>query len=147
MKSLLTEDGYQDIRTRLDKLTESSEKGWGKMTVGQMCWHCQYPLNLAIKNKPNTTGGNWFIKIFLKKSLYNDKPWRKNLPTLSLMKSKDDKDFTNEIEKLKTLVDDFYAIRTRKTWYPHPAFGSFTPKQWGQLEYKHLDHHLKQFGV
>ncbi len=52
----------------------------GKMTVGQMVWHCQYPLKLAIENKENSKG-NWFIKTFFKKSLYNDKPWRKNLPT------------------------------------------------------------------
>ncbi|MDF4221384.1 DUF1569 domain-containing protein [Maribacter huludaoensis] len=147
MKSLLTEDGYQDITSRIEKLSENSKKGWGKMTVGQMAWHCQYPLQLAITNKPNSSKGNWFVRTFFKKSLYNEKPWRKNLPTSSLMKTADEKDFKKEIAKLKSLIDDFYAVRTRDKWYPHPAFGVFTPEQWGQLEYKHLDHHLKQFGV
>lgn len=147
MKSLLTEEGHKEITTRLSKLTESSKGKWGKMTVGQMSWHCQYPLKLAIKNKENYSKGNWFIKTFFKKSLYNDKPWRKNLPTAPQLKAKEPKDFSNESAILKNLVDEFSALKDREIWYPHPAFGPFTKEQWGQLQYKHLDHHLKQFGV
>ena len=29
----------------------------------------------------------------------------------------------------------------------HPFFGKMTPKHWGILAHKHMDHHLKQFGV
>lgn len=147
MKSLLTDEGYKEITARLSKLNEDSERQWGKMTVGQMAWHCQYPLKLAIENKENTSKGNWFIKTFFKKSLYNDKPWRKNLPTAPQLKAKEPKDFAQESVKLKNLVDAFAALKTRDNWYPHPAFGPFTKEQWGQLQYKHLDHHLKQFGV
>lgn len=147
MKSLLTADGHKEIVARMSQLSEASERKWGKMTVGQMAWHCQYPLKLAIKNKENSSKGNWFIKTFFKKSLYNDKPWRKNLPTAPQLKAREPKDFKIETELLKTLVDDFYALRDRDHWYPHPTFGTFTKEQWGQLQYKHLDHHLKQFGV
>jgi len=45
------------------------------------------------------------------------------------------------------MVDEFAKLDSRETWYPHPSFGEFTKEQWGQLEYKHLDHHLRQFGV
>jgi len=86
MKSLLDYAPYEEVKTRLDNLTETSAKQWGKMTVGQMVWHCQYPLKLAIKNKKNSSKGNWFIKTFFKKSLYNDKAWRKNLPTAPQLK-------------------------------------------------------------
>jgi Ca2+-binding EF-hand superfamily protein len=48
---------------------------------------------------------------------------------------------------LNELVDEFNRLDSRDMWHPHPAFGSFTKEQWGQLQYKHLDHHLKQFGV
>ncbi|WP_339628425.1 DUF1569 domain-containing protein [uncultured Maribacter sp.] len=147
MKSLLTEDGYQEIKGRIEQLTENAKKGWGKMSVGQMCWHCQYPLKLAITNKPNTSKGSWFVKTFFKKSLYNDKPWRKNLPTAPQLKTKENKDFTSELEILKSLVNELYALRDREVWSPHPAFGTFTKEQWGQMQYKHLDHHLTQFGV
>ncbi|KPM32495.1 Hypothetical protein I595_913 [Croceitalea dokdonensis DOKDO 023] len=147
MKSLLTTDGHAEIKDRLAKLTENSKGQWGKMTVGQMLWHCQYPLQLAIENRPNTSKGNWFIRTFFKKSLYNDKPWRKNLPTAPQLKAKEPKDFSTEYEALTRLVDEFAQLHDRETWHPHPAFGTFTKNQWGQLEFKHLDHHLKQFGV
>lgn len=147
MKSLLNEDGYQEIKQRLAQITEQTERQWGKMEVGQMLWHCQYPLKLAIENKENANKGNWFIKTFFKKSLYNDKPFRKNLPTDPRIKAKESKDFSLELVKLNTLVDEFYNLKDREVWYPHPTFGAFTTEQWGRLEYKHLDHHLRQFGL
>lgn len=147
MKSLLDEEGYKEIKERLHQLNENSTRLWGKMSVGQMCWHCQYPLKLAIDNRPNTSKGNWFVKTFFKKSLYNDKPWRKGLPTAPQLKAKVEKDFDKEYKLILKLVDDFHQTKNRDKWYPHPAFGEFTKEQWGQLEYKHLDHHLRQFGV
>ena len=147
MQSLLNDAGHAEIIDRLDKLNENSERLWGKMTVGQMCWHCQYPLKLAIKNKENTSKGNWFIKLFFKKSLYNDKPWRKNLPTSPQLKAREPKDFQEERNKLRALENEFHSLKDREVWHPHPTFGSFTKEEWGQLEYKHLDHHLTQFGV
>lgn len=147
MKSLLEKDSYQEIKYRLEALNEDSKSQWGKMTVGQMAWHCQYPLKLAIKNKENSSKGNWFFKFLFKKSLYNDKPWRKNLPTAPELKAKEPKDFNPEHQQLKDLVTEFHSLNDRETWYPHPAFGTFTKEQWGQMQYKHLDHHLRQFGV
>jgi len=79
--------------------------------------------------------------------MYSDKPWRKNLPTVRSMKQTEDKDFTQEKGKLNQLVDDLYARREQQEWQEHPSFGYFTPKQWGKMQYKHLDHHLTQFGV
>jgi hypothetical protein len=29
----------------------------------------------------------------------------------------------------------------------HPMFGKMTADQWGRSMWKHLDHHLRQFGV
>jgi hypothetical protein len=91
------------------------------MSVGQMCWHCQYPLKLAITNKPDTSKGNWFVKTFFKKSLYSDKPWRKNLPTAPQLKTKENKDFTSEHEILKSLVNDFNLYVNVMTGTP-PCF-------------------------
>ncbi len=51
------------------------------------------------------------------------------------------------IEEYSKLADEFNMLDSRDMWHPHPAFGPFTKEQWGQLQYKHLDHHLKQFGV
>jgi len=64
-----------------------------------------------------------------------------------LLRAKEDKDFNIEFEILQKLILEVYAVRDRKEWNPHPLFGAFTSQQWGQMQYKHLDHHLRQFGV
>jgi len=104
MKSIFEEEAYNEILRRVNNLNENSSREWGKMSVGQMVWHCQFPLKLAIKNKKTSKKGNPLIRWFFKKSLYNDKPWRKNLPTAPIAKAKEDKDFTTEQEILKKMV-------------------------------------------
>ena len=120
---------------------------WGKMDAAQMVWHCQIPLEVGIKNKLPKTKGNLLIRLFFKKSLYNDKPWRKNLPTIPRAVATEAKDFDKEYKKLLELIHTFHGLNSRETWNPHPMFGRLTADQWGKLEYKHLDHHLRQFGL
>ncbi len=147
MKSLFEKANYEDILARIDSLNDSKVGKWGKMNVGQMVWHCQVPLKVAIKNKPTKKAGNILIKWFFKKSLYNEKPWRKNLPTTSFARATEEKNFEEERKILQKLVSDFYLLKDKTDWNPHPIFGEFTPDQWGAMQYKHLDHHLRQFGV
>lgn len=146
MKSIFEETTYREILHRIDSLDENSARQWGKMTVGQMVWHCQFPFIIAIKNK-NKGNGNLLVRWFLKKQMYSDTPFRRNLPTAPNIKAKEAKDLHIEKPKLRQLVTDFYNCRTRTDWNPHPLFGQFTHEQWGKMEYKHLDHHLTQFGV
>ncbi|MCK0160653.1 DUF1569 domain-containing protein [Allomuricauda sp. F6463D] len=150
MKSLFNNEAHEEIISRINKLSDASEGQWGKMKVAQMLHHCQYPLKISLgrynpDNKPNP-----MLKlagIFFKKSLYNDKPWRHGLPTAKGLIVVDEKIFTEEKEVLIDLTNDFHLEKNRKSWDPHPVFGSFTHEQWGQMQYKHLDHHLRQFGV
>lgn len=72
----------------------------------------------------------------------------KNLPTAPNFIIKDERNFNDEKKKLMELLDKFYnAGPMGISKYPHPMFGKFTPEQWGMSMYKHLDHHLKQFGA
>ena len=79
--------------------------------------------------------------------MYSDKEWSKGLPTPKSFKVIEEKDFEIEKKILKSLLDEFHAQSERKNWPDHPAFGHFTSEQVGKMQYKHLDHHLRQFGV
>tara|TARA_R100000306_G_C4352261_1_gene130743 strand:- start:438 stop:710 length:273 start_codon:yes stop_codon:yes gene_type:complete len=82
-----------------------------------------------------------------KKSLYDGKPWKKNLPTARQLRVSSEKNFSEEKDRLLQLMEEFHGKGYEHDWPEHPAFGNFTAEQWGQMQYKHLDHHLSQFGV
>jgi len=145
MKSLFESDAHQEIINRIDKLNENSTANWGKMTVGQMAHHCQYPLNIVLGKNNYNLKPNWFVNILFKKSMYSDKLWRKNLPTVPHFREKENKDFNIEKTNLVALIEELYAHKNKTQWQPHPTFGKLSAEQWGKMQYKHLDHHLRQF--
>ncbi|WP_299900926.1 DUF1569 domain-containing protein [uncultured Aquimarina sp.] len=147
MKSLFDEPVKNEIEGRIQKLSTESSPNWGKMDISQMLFHCQFPLKIALKKEHPTVKPNLLAKIFFKKSLYNDKPWKKNLPTHPKLKVVDSKVFEEEKKVLLNLISEFSEKRTISEWDPHPMFGQFTKDQWGKMQYKHLDHHLQQFNV
>jgi hypothetical protein len=147
MKSLLDKETFSEVKDRLNKLNENSERQWGKMTPAQMARHCQFPLKIMLGHDKYDLKPNWLVNLLFKKSMYNDKLWRKNLPTVKRFKQTKDRDFTQEKAKLEALVDEIGSKIDKENWGDHPAFGKLTNEQWGKMQYKHLDHHLRQFGV
>ncbi len=147
MKSLFEEAAKAEIQDRIEQLSDTRNPTWGKMNASQMLHHCQFPLKVALKKEHPSMKPNFLAKLFFKKSMYNDKPWKKNLPTLSKFKVPDQKNFNTEKEALLTLIQEFSEKKNVTSWDPHPMFGTFTGEQWGKMQYKHLDHHLRQFNV
>lgn len=149
MKSLFNETAYSEILERLEKIDTNTAREWGKMDAAQMMRHCQFPLK-ALLTTEELKRPNFVMRLVMKSfkaSMYNDKPWRKGLPTPPSFRVEDKRDLQEEKTALKSLIDAVHQEKSRTSWKPHPAFGSFTRDQWGQMQYKHLDHHLKQFGV
>lgn len=149
MQSLFDNDTYHGIVERMNKLSPTSQAQWGKMNVAQMLAHCKeaFKVPLSEKPMPRMLLGRLMGWVF-KSKLYSDQPWKKNLPTAPNFIIKDDREFDKEKKELMQMVDTFYKRGSGEVGkYPHPMFGSFTPAQWGQSMYKHLDHHLQQFGV
>ena len=137
----------QEIITRINKLTPETPRQWGKMNVAQMLAHLQIPMGVALGT--NTVKGNWLMKLILplfKKKLYDETPWKQGLPTdKSFIMTGLDKDFNAEKKLLLEKINQFSesAIVGEK----HPVFGKLTKENWSKATWKHIDHHLKQFGV
>jgi hypothetical protein len=133
---------------RINNLTPARSALWGKMNVAQMLAHCQVPILVAF-GELNSKGGLMAL-IFgrmAKKKIVNEQPFERNLPTMSEAKIKSDKGFEAEKEALIILVKRFETGPDVLTKKPHPFFGPLTVDEWNTLQYKHLDHHLRQFGV
>lgn len=150
MQTLFDHKVHQEILTRIDLLTEKSQPKWGQMNVGQMVKHCQMPL-LVASGKMELTEKTGVLKQLLfklyKSNMYNDRPWPKNLSAPKAFKIVDVQVFDTERDLLKISVNEFHKKALNMHWPKHPYFGRFSTDQWGKMQYKHLDHHLRQFGV
>ena len=150
MNTLFNTETQQDILNRINNLNEKSQPNWGKMDVAQMLVHCQKPLEVANGNlQLNTKIGfakKLLFKLF-KSSMYNDKSWQKNLGTVREFKITEAQEFAIQKDKLINIISEFSQLKNKTNWPTHPLFGDFNTEQWGKMQYKHLDHHLTQFGV
>jgi hypothetical protein len=77
-----------------------------------------------------------------------ERPFGKNSPTAPNLVISDQRQFDAEKQRLLQIIDRFVDGGPQAcTDHPHQFFGKLTPDEWGRLMYKHLDHHLRQFGA
>ena len=148
MKNLFEAAKVEEVKARIAQLRPDSERQWGTMTPAQAVAHCSAGLELAAGDRkpPQKFIGRIIGRIIKPLALGNDEPMRRNSPTMIAVQ--DDRDLEIERERLCGLVDRFAAAGPQGcTTHPHSFFGRLTPDEWATLMYKHLDHHLRQFGV
>lgn len=149
MKTLFQPEAVVDVVSRVDTLQPATQRLWGKMDVAQMMAHCSAALDMASGrlNPPRSLIGR-LIGRFVRPIYSNDKPFSQNNPTDPKLVVSDQRDFARERDQLKIKIRQFHEGGEAKcTQHPHPFFGSLTPQEWGIGMYKHLDHHLRQFGA
>jgi hypothetical protein len=120
------------------------------MNVGQALAHCAAALELALgeRRPPRVLIGRLFGWIVKPLALGNDAPMRRNTPTVPGIEVVDERDVEAERRRLADMIDRFTTAGPAGcTTHPHSFFGRLTPDEWGVLMYKHLDHHLRQFGA
>lgn len=149
MQNLFQEAAVEEVVSRLGKLQPTSQRQWGKMDVAQMMAHCSATLDMASGRLvlPRILIGR-ILGPFVRPVFTNDKPFSRNSPTDEKLKISDPRDFLREQEQLKQKIRGFHqGGEAQCTKHPHPFFGPLTPHEWSTGMYKHLDHHLRQFGV
>ena len=150
MKNIFEKSTTDGLIERLQKLTPETQRIWGKMDVAQMLAHCNVAYESALENKhPNAKGiKKWLLTTFVKPLIVSNKPYKQNSPTSSEFKIVNEKEF--ELEQ-KRLIDYVYKVQELGADYfdgkDSNSFGKLSKSEWSNLFYKHLDHHLNQFGV
>ncbi len=148
MQSLFNPEANRKIIERINKLTSESKPVWGKMNAAQMLAHSQAPLQVAfgeLKLKRGLIG--FLFGGIAKKKMMAPGPFTKNLPTAPKFLVNDDRNFEEEKTKLIDLIKKFGEGPGGLSQQPHPFFGKLANEEWDVLQWKHLDHHLTQFGV
>jgi Protein of unknown function (DUF1569) len=151
MNNLFDATVANHVKTRLAQLQPQSERQWGKMTAAQMLAHCSVSMQWAVGEVVPEKGPlpTRLIGRLIKPLVFrNDDPMRKNSPTAKSLIVSGERDLASERDHLSGLIDKFAAAGPAGcTTNPHSIFGKMTPQEWAILMYKHLDHHLRQFGV
>lgn len=140
----------EELISRINQLNPTTSPRWGKMNVSQMLAHCNITYEMVYTDKHPKPNGfiRLILKTFVKQAVVNEKPYKKNTKTAPAFIIANERNF--EAEK-KRLTD--YLLKTQKLGenYFHQkeshSFGSLTKTEWNNLFYKHLNHHLEQFGV
>jgi hypothetical protein len=147
MKSLFNPAENKELIERIERLTPATQPKWGKMRVDQMLGHCQAPFQVAygeLKLKRGLIG--FLFGGMAKKQMSGPKPFKQNLPTHPKFVVADQRVFNEEKQKLETYIERFNNPKAI-VLDTHPFFGKMSPNEWDNLMWKHLDHHLRQFGV
>jgi hypothetical protein len=88
----------------------------------------------------------------LKHALIYVIPFAKGLPTSRVLLQRepaaaDGEAWAAEQAAFHEALDRVGRKPLDEPWPTHAAFGRLTPRQWGVLQYRHIDHHFRQFGI
>ncbi|HJW72102.1 MAG TPA: DUF1569 domain-containing protein [Geothrix sp.] len=149
MPSLFNPADREALAHRLAALEPGTTRQWGKMDPAQMLLHCAIGLETATGDRPMRQAFlGKLLTPFIRKLVLGRKPFRRNSPTDPSFVVSDARDFEAERARLATLIDRFVRRGPESAGKAtHAFFGRLSGEEWGRLMHKHLDHHLRQFGV
>ena len=150
MKNIFSLEVTDEVISRIESLTPETKPSWGKMSVSQMLAHCNVTYKMAFsksKKRPKFLT-RLVLKFVVRPMVVSEKPFSKNGKTAPQFLVTDDKNFDEEksklienIRKVQELGSDYFDGKESIT------LGKLKSQEWNNMFYKHLDHHLTQFGV
>ncbi len=150
MKNLFEAETVEEIKGRLARLQADTPRQWGTMHASQAVEHCARGVELALGDRrPPRKAVSWILGPLLKPVvLGTEQPMRRSTPTVEGLIVEEGGELETCRTRLCNLIDRFAAAGPAGcTSHPHSFFGKLKPQEWAILMYKHLDHHLRQFGV
>lgn len=150
MKNIFTKSVTEEIIRRVNNLSSETKANWGKMSVAQMLAHCSVTYEMIYTDKHPKPNGlvKLMLKLFVKNTVVSEKEYKKNGKTAPQFVISNKREF--ELEKQRLIG---FILKTQELGADYfdgkesHSFGKLTEKEWNNTFYKHLDHHLTQFGV
>ena len=150
MKDIFERQTAEEIVSRIEKLRPDNKPLWGKMSAAQMLAHCNVTYELVYDNKHRKPGRfkRFLLRLFVKDVVVGPKPYKRESPTAPEFMVSGERDFESEKRRLIGHIRDTQS--RGRAWFEGKeshSFGVLNAGQWNNMFYKHLDHHLQQFGV
>jgi hypothetical protein len=139
-----------EMIARINKLKADTKPKWGKMSAPQMLAHCNVTYEMVYENKhpkPNFFM-KFILKTFVKNIVVGEKPYKRNSQTAPAFLITDSRDFDLERKRLIGYLNQTQQLGEESFDNKEShSFGKLSKVEWNNMFYKHLDHHLTQFGV
>lgn len=138
------------ILDRINKLTPETQALWGKMNVAQMLAHCNVTYEMVYSDKHPKPGAikGFLLKMMIKGVVTSDKPYSKNGRTAPQFIIADKREFEAEKKRLTDHITKTHELgKSHFNGKESHSFGPLSTQEWSNMFYKHLNHHLEQFGV
>lgn len=150
MKTLRDESCRDELVARINSLRADAKPAWGKMNVEQMLSHLvqgnELPFVASVPDRSSFVSSN-----VIKPLVLYVMPIPKEVKTSPQMDQQQEGrpplGFDVDKALLIESIDKLGSVPADHDCLGHPFFGPMSAKQWGRLAYKHMDHHLRQFGV
>lgn len=148
--SLYDQTTREQAFERINALSAEAKPAWGAMTAAQMMAHVTATFDV-INGEKKLEGTPLIARLFkgaIKNAVLNDKPFPKSSRTHPQYIVNDERDFEQEKGRLIGALERFAAIDEKEAAaVEHPILGTLGREERSWSMYKHLDHHLQQFGV
>jgi hypothetical protein len=151
LRSIHDRDTRTRLLARLETLGPDTPRRWGRMSAHGMICHLSDMFRHALgeRDGPRVLGGPLHRTVVKWWALGVPLPWPHGFPTA--------RQFDQERQGTPPAVfdadrEELFALIHRVT-HPsatlgaHPLFGPLTRAEWGRWGFRHIDHHLRQFGA
>jgi hypothetical protein len=145
-RTLWADPDRRAILTRLERLSPDAVPKWGRMDATRMVVHVTDALRMATGELRCTALNSPLRLPVVKQLAMFYLPWPKGVPTAPELLVRRPEQWTSELAALQAAIEQFAARSQNGAWPIHPGFGRLSGVEWGRLMYRHLDHHLTQFG-
>jgi hypothetical protein len=146
-KTLANARMRHELLDRLERLEPGATPLWGTMTAPQMLAHladwmlmAKGELKVTLHNRPQRYPP-------LKQLLVYWLPFPKGIMTSPELVGREPLEWSIERAAVRQQVQSFENLNPKMIWPDHPVFGKMTPHAWCVFAYRHMDHHLRQFGI
>jgi len=148
MPSLFDPAVRESVLDRISRLTAERNPIWGKFTAPEMVCHVSCDLRQALGELDAGPPSGPLARFPMNRLAIHVIPWPrgrgKSPPEFLATRPTT---WTSDVNRLRDLIGRFSARGPAAPWPPSRVFGRISGNSWGVMEHKHLDHHLRQFGV
>jgi hypothetical protein len=149
MGTLAEPESRNACLTRLARLDSTDKPRWGRMTAHQMVCHLNDSFSVGAGTRYASSVSTFLQRTVVKwVALRTEFPWPHGVPTRPEIEQgrggTPPSDWQRDCGALQRSITEF---ADRRTFGLHPIFGEMSRGDWLAWGYKHVDHHLRQFGV